>query len=202
MSKKGKSTYERWEKAIKEYDLKAISNLISEYPNLVNQGIIHYRKNGTTFQTLPLNMVNSSLEATKILIDNGADLNEHGDGDVLAIHNATSDVLKYLILKGVDVNRIGAEACSPLMYEVYMHNYENIHILIENGADLNYQSAYDGYTSLHWAARKGDLKVVKLLVENGAKISTLNNEKQTPRDLAKENEYDNIYEYLLNLNNK
>ena len=196
MNIKGKAIYNKWDKAIKEKDLKNISKLILEYPKLINQGIIHYRRNGTIFQTLPLNMVNSSIEATKILIRNGADPNEYGDGNVLAIHNAKPEVTKYLLSKGAEVNRIGAEECTPLMHEVYMHNYENINILIENGADINYQSKYDGYTSLHWAARKGDLKIVKLLLNNGAKISSVNNENQTPKDLAKEKGYYNVFEYL------
>ena len=118
MNKKGKSIYKKWDKAIKEKNLKTISNLILEHPKLINQGIIHYRGDGTTFQTLPLNMVNNSLKATKLLIEKGADPNEYGDGNVLAIHNASSEVTKYLISKGADVNRIGAEECTPLMYEV------------------------------------------------------------------------------------
>ena len=202
MSKKGKSVYKEWEKAIKEKNLKIITNLLMEHPKLINQGIIHYRGNGTTFQTLPLNMVNDSLEATKLLLDKGADPNEYGDGNVLAIHNASPEVTKYLISRGANVNKIGAEECTPIMYEVYMHNYENIEILLENGADINYQSQYDGYTSLHWASRKGDLEMVKLFINNGANINSLNNENQTPKDLAKENNHDNVFAYLEKLENK
>lgn len=196
MSEKGKAIYKKWDKAIKEKDVKAISTLLLEYPKLINQGIIHYRGNGTTFQTLPLNMVNNSLEATKLLLKNGADPNEYGDGNVLAIHNASFEVTKYLLSQGVNVNQIGYEECTPIMYEVYMHNYENVNILIENGADINYQRKHDGYTSLHWAARKGDLKLVKLLIENGANINSVNKEHKTPKDLARENKYNKVFEYL------
>lgn len=103
---------------------------------------------------------------------------------------------KYLISKGADVNQIGAEECTPLMYEVYMHNYENVKILIDNGADVNYQSQYDGYTSLHWSARKGDLRIAKLLLEHGAKMNALNDQGQNPRVLAKGNKYDDVFKYL------
>lgn len=196
MSSKGESIYKAWEKAIKEIDLESISTLIVESPKLINQGIIHYRGNGTTFQTLPLNMVNNSLEGTKLLIANGADPNEYGEANVLALHNASAEVMRYLISKGADVNRIGAEECSPLMYEVYMHNYENVNILIEHGAEVTYQSNYDGYTSLHWAARKGDLQIVKILLKHGAKINAVNNKHQTAEDLAKENNHVKVFEYL------
>lgn len=202
MDNKGKIVYNKWDKAIKDRDLFEISNLLTEYPKLINQGIIHYRGNGTTFQTLPLNMVNDSIGVTKLLIEKGADPNEYGDGNVLALHNANSEVTKYLISKGADVNRIGYEECTPIMYEVYMHNNENVKILIEKGADVNYQSQYDGYSSLHWAARKGDLDMIKLLIKNGANINSVNNEKQKPKDLAKENVHDSIFEYLEKLENK
>lgn len=199
MSSKGAAIYKDWEKAIKMLDLNAIDNFLMDYPKLINQGIIHYRGNGTTFQTLPLNMVNKSLAATKLLIEKGADPNEHGDGNVLALHDASIEVIKYLISMGADVNRIGYEACTPIMYEVYMHNHENVQILIANGADVNYQSAYDGYTSLHWAARKGDLQLVQLLLKNGATINVQNNKKQTPLDLAKENNQEDVFVYLKGL---
>jgi ankyrin repeat protein len=196
MSTNGESIYKDWAKAIEEIDLNTISELINTYPKLINQGIIHYRGNGATFQTLPLNMVNKSLEASKLLVENGADPNEYGDGNVLALHNASAEVTKYLISQGADVNRIGAEECTPIMYEVYMHNHENVQILIDNKADVNYQSKYDGYTSLHWAARKGDLQLVRLLLKHGARVQLVNNKNQTPLDLARENNHDNVYEYL------
>lgn len=196
MSSKGIAIYKDWEKAIKALDLKSITTLLMEYPKLVNQGIIHYRGNGTTYQTLPLNMVNKSLAATKLLLENGADPNEYGDGNVLALHDASAEVTKYLISNGADINRIGYEACTPIMYEVYMHNHENVQILIANGANVNYQSEYDGYTSLHWAARKGDLQLVQLLLKHGANINVKNNKKQTPMDLAKENNQQEVYIYL------
>ncbi len=196
MKNEGEIIYKKWDKAIKEKSVIEISNLLAKFPQLINQGIIHYRGNGTTFQTLPLNMVNSSLEATKLLVERGADPNEYGEGNVLAIHNASTEVTKFLISKGADVNKIGAEECTPIMYEVYMHNYENVEVLIEKGADVNYQSQYDGYSSLHWASRKGNLELVKLLIKNGADINFVNKENKTPKDLAKENNHDSVFKYL------
>ena len=69
MSNKGKSIYDQWDFAIKERDIAAMSQLLSQYPKLVDQGIIHYRGNGTTFQTLPLNMVNDTLAIAKLLLE-------------------------------------------------------------------------------------------------------------------------------------
>lgn len=53
--------------------------------------------------------MNQSLEAAKLLIENGADPNEYGDGNVIALHNASAEVTAYLIKKGAEVNLVGAE---------------------------------------------------------------------------------------------
>lgn len=196
MNSKGESAYKNWEKAIKEKDLMSITNLIIEYPNLINQGIIHYRSNGTTFQTLPLNMVNTSLEATKLLLHKGADPNAYGDGNVLALHNAPLEVTQLLVSKGADVNKIGYEECTPIMYEVYMNNMDNVEFLLSVGADVNYQRNLDGYTSLHWAAQKSDLKMIKLLLDSGAQTEIKNTNGQTAMDLAKQRGDDEVLELL------
>ena len=196
MSNKGKSIYDQWDFAIKERDIAAMSQLLSQYPKLVDQGIIHYRGNGTTFQTLPLNMVNDTLAIAKLLLEHGANPNAYGDGNVLALHNATPEVTRYLIAQGAEVNLIGYEDFSPLMYEVYMENHENVETLIQHGAEVNFQKAHDGYTCLHWAARKGYLAIAKLLLQHGAKLGALNKENQTARDLAIENGHSSVAEYL------
>ncbi len=184
MSNKGKSIYDQWDLAIKERDIAVMSQLLGQYPKLVDQGIIHYRGDGTTFQTLPLNMVNDTLAAVTLLIEYGADPNAYGDGNVLALHNAAPEVTRYLIAQGAEVNRVGYEDFSPLMYEVYMENHENVEILIRHGAEVNFQTAHEGYTCLHWAARKGYLAIAELLLQHGAKQGALNKENQTAKDLA------------------
>ena len=193
---KGKELYDAWDAAIKEVDVLEMRRLLDISTQLIDQGIIHYRGNGTIFTTLPLNMVNKNLEATKLLVDVGADINQHGQGNVLALHDASPEVANYLIAHGANVNKIGYEDFSPLMYEVYMHNYENIDMMIKSGADVNYQNPRDGCSSLHWAAKKGDLKIVKLLVAHGALPGLLNHNQQTPEFLAKEHDRIEVHEYL------
>lgn len=177
--------HQQWDKAIKQLDADAIAQLLEKYPHLKNKGIVHYRGNGTTYETLPLNMVNHSLPATKLLIAAGADPNEKGDGDVLAIHNASLSVTKYLVSVGAAVNIIGYEACSPLMYEVYMHNYDNVRFLIASGAEVNYQRKTDGYTSLHYAVQKKDALMVDILLKAQADVHLKNAKHQTPLDIAR-----------------
>lgn len=189
MNLKGKAVYEQWEKAITERDLRQIALLIATFPNLISQGIIHYRGNGTTFQTLPLNLVNDSYEASKLLIQKGADPNEYGDGNVIALHNASKEVTQLLINHGADVNKIGYEDCTPLMYEVYINNLDNVQLLIDNGAEINYQRRADGNTSLHIAAKKSDIDMIELLLKYGARKDIKNEHAHLPIDLARERNF-------------
>ena len=189
MSQKGKAIYNSWELAIREIDTKQISILIQKHPKLIHQGIIHYRGNGTIFQNLPLHMVNTSLEASKMLVESGADPSKYGDGNVLALHNASLEVTQYLISVGAEVNKIGYEECTPLLYEVYMNNTDNVEFLIKSGAEVNYQRKLDGYTSLHYACQKGGIQMISLLLQNGASTKVKNDKGKTAVDIAKERNF-------------
>ena len=56
---------------------------------------------------------------------------------------------------------------------------KSVELCIEHGAHINGQSA-TLMTSLHIAAMKGDLEIVKILCKKGADLHTKDNEKQTP----------------------
>jgi hypothetical protein len=55
--------------------------------------------------------------------------------------------------------------------------------LIESGIDINQQDE-QGWTSLNWAAGKGDIGMVQLLVENGADILKAGRDMRTPYMIA------------------
>ena len=63
---------------------------------------------------------------------------------------------EFLLESGANVNKIGYEECTPLMYEVYMKNHDTARLFIERGADVNYQRQLDGFCSLHFSAQKRD----------------------------------------------
>ena len=43
-----------------------------------------------------------------------------------------------------------------------------VRFLLESGADPNTRNYHTGFTPLHWAARYGELEIVKLLCSNKA----------------------------------
>lgn len=55
--------------------------------------------------------------------------------------------------------------------------------LINSGADINQQDE-NGWTSLNWAAGKGNLDIVKLLIEREADIFKVGRDQRTPYKIA------------------
>ena len=74
--------------------------------------------------------------------------------------------------------------------------------LLACGADPDFTTDVDGWTALHNAAYRNDLKVTRWLVEHGASVwvqSDLYSSNQTPFDLAIENSASETAEYLFSL---
>lgn len=73
---------------------------------------------------------------------------------------------------------------------------EIMQVLLTTGeADINFAASNTGNTALHYAAHHGQLPMVKLLTSRGAK-NIPNKEKQTPKDMAKANQHQDIYSFL------
>jgi hypothetical protein len=62
-----------------------------------------------------------------------------------------------------------------------------VKVLLDAGADPNYQPDDDGNTVLHQAAQRNDLDMIRLLAKSGADLQLYNWTGQTPIDIAEEN---------------
>ena len=127
-----------WQQAVRGMDIAQMEALLSEDPGLASQGIVHTRGNGTTYRKSPLRMVNRSIDAAQLLLNAGADPNDGADS-VLAIHNASPEVAELLLNAGAEIDRIGYEQGTALMFEVGQRNPDTAKLFIERGADLNIQ---------------------------------------------------------------
>ena len=90
------------------------------------------------------------------------------------------------------INAINYEGKKPLDFAT---NFE-IRRLLQKRINLIKQKDSEGNTWLHRAARDGDLEMVKRLIRYGAAIDALNEEEDTPLDLACENNNIEVEEYL------
>ncbi|MCO6490546.1 MAG: ankyrin repeat domain-containing protein [Phaeodactylibacter sp.] len=89
------------------------------------------------------------------------------------------DGLRQHIQAGSDLEEMEpSRASTPLITAAFAGNADAARLLIEAGADINYQND-DGSTALHTAAVFGKTDVAKLLIDAGAKLDVPNKEGAT-----------------------
>ena len=85
---------------------------------------------------------------------------------------------------------------TPLHYAINFDNYENVKLLLDNGADVNAKDN-EGKTPLYWAVEMGKYEIVKLLLEHGADVDIKDNDGHTPLHFAIDNYKCEIANFLL-----
>ncbi len=108
------------------------------------------------------------------------------------------DVTKTLVHSGANVNTAYHDGVCPLMIashyntgfriKAFQVGYDLCDFLISSGANLNQTTQY-GCTSLMFAARSGDIQIVKLLIEKGANVNLRDNKGMSVLDYAKTSFY-------------
>lgn len=82
------------------------------------------------------------------------------------------DVVDVLIAAGADVNEEEENFSTPLIYAFYTPgvSLQIVQKLVQAGADVNAQVRDYGSTALQSAAAKGNLDIVRFLLDNGASL--------------------------------
>jgi len=81
-----------------------------------------------------------------------------------AISRAHADTIKSLIVHGEDINALNIRGHAPIHLATAKGNSDVLHLLLENGADVNVVGTGSGCTSLHYAASLGYVDLCELLV--------------------------------------
>jgi ankyrin repeat protein len=110
-----------------------------------------------------------------------------------AVKNNDLNLVKRLILQGVDINYQNKEGCTALSYAILKNRTEISEELIKAKANINIQDK-TGTTILMKACRVGDIKLVKKLIEIGVNVNIQNQEGKTALILTILNikNYDNL----------
>lgn len=110
---------------------------------------------------------NRSYELARLLLNKGADPNESCGFSTpleIAVDNAAIEMIRYLILAGVDVNRRPVDSSTALETAARGGRAEIVSLLIAGGATLD---GIDGTIALESAVQSGFIEVVKLLLAKG-----------------------------------
>lgn len=123
-------------------DVNYINKVFPDDPALIQAMRHTYDKDGVKYEP--------NIEIIKLLIENGADVNNKNLVDSSPLHYAVelknTEIIKLLIDKGADVNAKNCIGDTPLHRAVF-NSFENTKILINNGADIKAKDK-DGKTPL------------------------------------------------------
>lgn len=121
---------------------------------------------------------------TRFLLDRGADVGVRSQLGNTALMIAArpagnSRTVKLLLERGADVNATNVFGASALMAAAAAEDLETVRLLVEHGADVQARPAMNGdgfimgggRTPLMWAAFRGNVPLVRLLLERGARVN-------------------------------
>lgn len=158
--------------------------------SLANGAIIDNVYNG--FTALEMSCLHGNVEAIKFLLDHGANENgKNGEGRPLitAVEFGNIDSVEYLLKKGANLNasaivrssnKTELKGESALMGAIMSGDLDIIKLLVENGANFEYQNEISNKdTAIIWAAGRGSRHIMEYLIQKGVKINYQNDKGQT-----------------------
>ncbi len=111
------------------------------------------------------------------------------------IENNDVEGFRRLIIKGVDINKIGDFGLTPLHAAVGCENLEIIELLIIEGADVN-KVDERGIPPILFVGSQ-DYKIIKMLLEYGANPNIKNTNGRTILDVAYDENLIDLVQLLL-----
>jgi cytohesin len=119
------------------------------------------------------------LSTAEALLRHGANPNARSRGGMTALHQAASQgaikMMELLLANRADVNAASNSGYMPLHGAVSYGNMDTkklkVEILLKSGANVNAKTSSDGETPLHKAISRGDIEIVKLLLNYGADVN-------------------------------
>ena len=139
-------------------------------------------------------------EAVKEIIkEKDLDLDKLYDDGTTLLQSAAffgqKELVEEIIEKGADVNIVSKIGATAISYAIDKGYIDIVNILIDK-SNLEL-STVDGWCPIHFAARKGDVKMVKLLLDHGVKTDVLTDKGFTPLMIAAYNNFTNIVKLLV-----
>lgn len=179
----------------------AINNRLDIAKYLLDLGV-HIDSVGGELETTPLNWSARSghVQMCILLMQHGANPNLYDVEGFSTIHVATmfghSNVVAYLLVKGIDTDFPDKNQVTPLMFAAQrIHSRDPAQLLITFNANLNAQDS-KGNTPLHYCVAFNNATVMDVLLKKGASLNIPNKKGQTPIDLAYDRKKMNAVQFL------
>ena len=125
------------------------------------------------------------LEAVRLLIDAGAEVNVRDDRGETALMKASQDwetgeVVGFLLEAGAAIDAADDQGRTALMHAIESGALESARVLLEAGADVNAHD-HSGKTPLMYMGPYGDpLAIIDLLLKTGAEVNVRDHAGRTP----------------------
>ena len=194
--------------AVVDNDFTNVTSLIKDAKKFcIEEEMINIpNNNGET--PLMIASLKNNLPIAKLLIEKGSIVSKKdNDGDTAAHHaalNGSNDVLRHLLISGVNVDERG-DGNLTLLHRAACYKYcwySTVDMLLnefEGRSFINDISNVYQETPLSIAISKGDLEMVKKLIEAGANKEKVIRDNKTALDWAKKFGKRNIVNYLENM---
>ncbi|MFN7097892.1 MAG: ankyrin repeat domain-containing protein, partial [Gammaproteobacteria bacterium] len=162
-------------KAINNNNKNAVQQLLIE-----NKKILNWPRDKETNIFAPLLSATEKgyLEIIKMLVVNGASLDEKDEYGRTALHIAASnnryDIVKLLLEHGIPLDKKDNFGRTALHWAASKDGLKIVKLLLEKNASLN-EKDEDGLTALHLAANRSCIGIIKLLLEQGTILDMKNN---------------------------
>ncbi|MDH4271667.1 MAG: ankyrin repeat domain-containing protein [Candidatus Aminicenantes bacterium] len=176
-------------------DLAKVKALVEKDPACVKA------KDGNGRTPLHLAAQGRHLEVLRYLVDKGADLDALDNNGIAPLHilarSGQTEAARFLIEKGADIDIKDPVKLTPLNMAAESGLEAMVKMLIEKGANIENKHAY-GRTPLVGAAReRGDINVIRTLLDAGADVNSSDRWGETALDLAAWRGFEEVVNLLL-----
>ena len=151
-----------------------VSELAKKTNDIDKEGFLGYT-------ALELAAQNGHHQAVSILLKHGADeLNKKPDYTplMMAAKTGNNQACLNLLENGADVNVVTNDDMTALKLAAKYNQFEVVKTLLAHGADIDYSP--ERQNALILAGKNGHLDIFAFLLDNGADMSSLNNDGYTP----------------------
>ncbi len=197
---RGCSGLARFNKAVQNGSIEAVSGQLRRNPGLVNR-----RESKQLMTPLHYAVVSDQAQMLEFLLEHGADVNARDKYGLTPLHKAAAlgrpAIVAILLAAGADMAIYGTKYGVIGMYPLHLaaeSGFADItELLLAKGADVNARTdGENSVTALHMAAGKNRLDVVKLLLAKGADVNAEDVRKNTPLRWALTGGFDEVADVL------